>query len=104
MIQNYLLHRSNLITTFILIDSRHEPQKMDLDFISWFGEKGKPFVLLFTKTDKLSKTKLAINIEKYKNILLEQWEELPVSILTSAKTSRGKEDILEFIDQVGGIE
>lgn len=100
MIQNYLLHRTNLLSTFILIDSRLEPQKIDLEFISWMGEKGKPFVLLFTKTDKLSKTKLAINIEKYKNVLLEQWEELPVSILTSAKTSRGKEEILEFIDQV----
>ena len=100
MIQNYLLHRTNLLSTFILIDSRLEPQKIDLEFISWMGEKGKPFVLLFTKTDKLSKTKLAINIEKYKNTLLEQWEELPVSILTSAKTSRGKEEILEFIDQV----
>ena len=103
MIQNYLLHRPNLVTTFILIDSRHDPQQIDLDFISWFGEKGKPFVLLFTKTDKLSKTKLAIHIEKYKNALLEQWEELPVSILTSAKTKRGKEDILQYIEQAGKL-
>ncbi len=104
MIQNYLLHRRNLITTFILIDSRLEPQKIDLEFISWMGEKEIPFVLLFTKTDKPGKTQLALNIEKYKNVLLEQWEELPVSILTSAKTSRGKEDILEFIDEVAGFE
>lgn len=100
MIQNYLLHRTNLLSTFILIDSRLEPQKIDLEFISWMGEKGKPFALLFTKTDKPSKSQLALNIEKYKNVLLEQWEELPVSILTSAKTSRGKEDILQYIDQV----
>lgn len=98
MISSYLLHRENLVATFILIDSRLEPQKIDLDFISWLGEKELPFFLVFTKTDKLSKTRLSTNIKAYKEFLLSQWEELPVSILTSAKLKTGKDDILEIIE------
>jgi GTP-binding protein len=97
MIWNYLINRTNLVTTFILIDSRLEPQKADLELISWFGKENLPFVMLFTKIDKLSKRQLFINVENYKKRLSEQWEELPLSIITSAKTGTGKEDILSYI-------
>jgi GTP-binding protein len=97
MIWNYLINRSNLLTTFILVDARHEPQKSDLELINVFGEENLPFVILFTKIDKLSKRQLSLNIENYKKILSEHWEELPMSILTSAKTGTGKEDVLAYI-------
>jgi len=97
MTWNYLINRSNLITTFILVDSRLEPQKADLELITWFGEKNLSFVMLFTKIDKLSKRQLLINVENYKKRLSKQWEELPLSIITSAKTGTGKEDILAYI-------
>ncbi len=99
MIWNYLINRSNLITSFILVDARLEPQKADLELINVFGEEGLPFVVLFTKIDKLSKRKLSVNVENYRKKLSEQWEELPLSILTSAKTGTGKEDILAYIDE-----
>ena len=99
MIWNYLINRSNLVTSFILVDARLEPQKADLELINVFGEEGLPFVVLFTKIDKLSKRKLSVNIENYRKKLSEQWEELPLSILTSAKTGTGKEDILAYIDE-----
>lgn len=97
MIWNYLINRSNLLTTFILVDARHEPQKSDLELINVFGEENLPFVILFTKIDKLSKRQLSLNIENYKKILSKYWEELPMSILTSAKTGTGKEDVLAYI-------
>jgi len=97
MIWNYLINRSNLVTTFILVDARLEPQKSDLELINVFGEESLPFVVLFTKIDKLSKRQLLINVENYKKRLSEQWEELPLSIITSAKTGAGKEDVLSYI-------
>ncbi len=100
MINSYLLNRENLVATFILIDARHEPQKVDMNFISWFGKKQLPFVLLFTKTDKIPKNKLARNIQVYKKFLSEDWDELPLSVLTSAKTGEGKEDILNIIEEM----
>lgn len=99
MIWNYLINRSSLVTTFILVDARLEPQKADLELITWFGEKNLSFVMLFTKIDKLSKRQLLINVENYKKRLSEQWEELPLSIITSAKTGTGKEDILAYITE-----
>lgn len=100
MISNYLLNRENLVATFVLIDSRHEPQKIDLEFISWLGEKEIQFFLVFTKIDKLTKTRLARNIKAYREFLVEQWEELPISILTSAKTQTGKKEILDLIESL----
>jgi len=100
MLEDYLLHRTNLITTFILIDSRLEPQKSDIDFISWFGEKSLPFALLFTKADKLSKSRLFYGLEKYKQTLMEQWDEPPLSIITSAKTGEGKDQVLQLIEEM----
>lgn len=99
MIWNYLINRTSLVTTFILVDSRLEPQKSDLELINVFGEESLPFVLLFTKIDKLSKRQLSINIENYKKILSEHWEELPMSFLTSAKTGAGKDDILAYVKE-----
>jgi GTP-binding protein len=100
MLEDYLIHRSNLMTTFILIDARLEPQRADIEFISWFGEKELPFALLFTKTDKLSNTRVISNLENYKKILLQQWEEPPLSILTSAKTGKGKDQVLQYIEEM----
>ena len=100
MISNYLLNRENLISTFILIDSRLEPQKVDKEFLTWMGENELPFVIAFTKTDKITKTKLAGNIKLWKEFLQIYWEELPLSILTSSKTKLGKEDVLEVIEKM----
>lgn len=100
MISNYLLHRENLVNTFVLIDSRHEPQKADLDFIRWFGENGLPFALVFTKTDKLGVNKLSSNLKAYEKKLMEEWDELPLSLVTSAKTKKGKDDVLGFIEEM----
>lgn len=97
MIWNYLINRSNLVTTFILVDARLEPQKADLELINVFGEESLPFVILFTKIDKLSKRQLSLNIAHYQKVLNAQWEELPLSILTSAKTRAGKEEVLFYI-------
>jgi len=99
MIQNYLLHRENLICTFLLVDSRHEPQKNDLQNMEWFATKGLPFVVVFTKSDKLGATSLQANLSNYKKILSESWEPLPEILLTSAEKGTGKDEILGFIDK-----
>ncbi len=99
MIDEYLLNRRNLICTFVLIDSRIDPQHNDLDFIHWLGINGVPFVLVFTKIDKLSGSELPRQIEKYKKKLKEEWEELPRIFATSAKHLKGKNEILGFIEE-----
>lgn len=98
MISDYLQKRTNLVATFILVDSRLEPQQSDLDFITWFGEKELNFVLLFTKSDKISRNQLTSNLEKYKKVLMQYWDEPPVSIVTSSKTSAGKAQVLQMIE------
>lgn len=98
MISDYLQKRTNLVATFILVDSRLEPQQSDLDFITWFGEKELNFVLLFTKSDKISRNQLTSNLEKYKKVLMQYWDEPPVSIVTSSKTSAGKSQVLQMIE------
>lgn len=100
MISTYLLNRENLISTFILIDSRIEPQKVDQEFLTWMGENELSFVIAFTKTDKITKTKLAGNLKLWKEFLQKYWEELPLSLLTSAKTKRGKDDVLNVIEDL----
>jgi GTP-binding protein len=97
MIENYLTKRENLFCTFILIDSRLEPQKNDLDFIQWMGGKGLPIALLFTKSDKPRKNALAASQKRFKDALLESWEELPPFILTSAEKKTGRDEVLDFI-------
>lgn len=103
MINDYLIKRRNLLNTFILIDSRLEPQKNDTKFISWCGANGLPFTIVFTKMDKLSKKELSENIAAYKLHLHESWDELPKMIITSAKTGLGKDEILNFIEETNGI-
>jgi GTP-binding protein len=102
MIDGYLNNRPNLVNTFILIDARHEPLKSDLSFITSFGIKNQPFSLVFTKSDKLSKTRLNHNLNTYHDILSEQWEEMPLSIVSSAKTGLGRDQILGLIGEMNG--
>jgi GTP-binding protein len=97
IIEDYVLKRENLTCLFILIDCRLEPQKTDLSFINWVGTKGIPITLIFTKTDKLSRNVLQKNLSAFKKVLLEQWEELPPILLTSATAKSGKEEVLAFI-------
>ena len=100
IISSYVLDRRQLTLLFVLIDSRHAPQKIDLEFIQWLGENGVPFSIIFTKADKLTKTALAGNIAAYKNRLLEEWEELPQIFITSSETAYGREEVLGYINQV----
>jgi GTP-binding protein len=100
MIDAYLLERENLQCVFVLIDSRLEPQKNDLGMIQWLGEKGIPFALVFTKSDKLKQPSLVSNIAMLKRILKKTWDQLPTMFITSAETRKGREELLEFITQV----
>lgn len=99
MLDEYILGRRNLVTTFVLVDIRIEPQKIDLDFISRLGENNVPFVIVFTKADKLGRDILAANIKSYKKKLLEEWEELPIMITTSSETKLGRDEILDLIEK-----
>ena len=85
MIEDYVLERKELVLLFVLLDCRHDPQKIDLEFIQWLGKEGVPFALVFTKADKLSKGRLAANVEAYKAKLHEEWEELPPDLVTSSE-------------------
>jgi GTP-binding protein len=89
-----------LACSFVLIDSRHEPQKIDLEFMEYLGENGIPFCIVFTKADKLNRSTLNKNIAQYKRVMLESWEEMPTYFITSATTDLGKDDILDFIQNV----
>lgn len=100
IIETYILNRVQLTNLFVLIDSRIEAQKIDLEFMEWLGEKGVPFSIIFTKVDKLSKAKINTHIENYKNVLLETWEELPPIFISSAETREGKEEILGYIEDI----
>jgi GTP-binding protein len=97
MIAGYLLKRQNLFCTFLLIDSRLEPQKLDTDFIHWMGDNSVPFAILFTKIDKLSAAGKKRCMDSYRRILSEEWEELPMMIPTSAETKAGKDETLKWI-------
>ena len=99
MLANYISRRRNLLYTFVLIDSRLEPQNSDIGFMEWLGENQIPFCIVFTKADKLSKAELATNVEAYKKRLLEEWEELPPTFITSSETKLGREEILDFIEK-----
>ena len=99
MLQQYITRRRNLLYTFVLVDSRLEPQNSDIGFMEWLGENQVPFCIVFTKADKLSKQQLETNVEAYKNRLLEDWEELPPIFVTSSETKQGRDDILDFIEQ-----
>ena len=100
MISEYLLNRTNLMCLFVLIDSRHKPQDIDKEFMQWLSEKGIPFVMAFTKTDKLGKVVLAKNIGAYKAEMLKAWGELPQIFITSAEKKTGTKEICDFIEQL----
>ncbi|PQB08116.1 YihA family ribosome biogenesis GTP-binding protein [Polaribacter filamentus] len=99
-IENYFKEREQLVCTFVLIDSRHDPQKIDIEFMQFLGENQIPFCLVFTKADKLGSSKLNKQISAYKKILLDSWETLPMTFLTSSSTGLGRK---EFLDFIGGI-
>ena len=100
IIHNYILGREQLTSLFVLIDSRLSPQKIDMEFITWLGENGVPFGIIFTNVDKLSKAKVNENVETVLNVLRESWEELPPYFLSSSEKGIGKDEILNYIDQV----
>jgi len=100
MISEYLLNRTNLMCLFVLIDSRHKPQDIDKEFMEWLAEKEIPFVMIFTKTDKLGKVVLAKNIGAYKVEMLKVWKELPQIFITSAEKKTGTKEICNFIEQL----
>lgn len=99
LITNYILNRKNLVNLFVLVDSRHTPQKIDLEFMEWCGESDVPFSIIFTKADKMKPGALSDNIENYKTELLKTWEELPDMYITSAEKKEGGEEILKFIEK-----
>src|SRR5262245_55335951 len=98
IIEQYVLQRDNLHCLFILIDVRHEPQKIDQEFIQWAGTKGIPLCLVFTKADKVTKGELRRNLSVYENTLLQTWQELPPMIITSATEKSGRSELLAFIE------
>lgn len=100
MIERYCLLRQPLLSLFVLIDCRHEPQKIDLEFMEWLGENEVPFAMVFTKGDKLGKVRLQENVEAYKQKMLETWVELPPIFVTSAETGLGETELITYIDHI----
>lgn len=100
MIASYIYERRELANLFILVDIRHDPMKIDLDFINDMGEHGVPFSIIFTKADKLSKRVLSVNVQKYKDKLLEVWEELPPIFVTSSEKGYGREEVTEYMNEI----
>ncbi len=100
MISGYILRREQMMNLFLLIDARHETQRIDMEFIQWLGENGIPFSIVFTKADKLSKGRLAANIKHYLDELSKQWEELPPYFITSSETRQGRDEVLGYIDEM----
>ena len=100
IIEDYVLERDSMTNLFVLVDSRHEPQKIDLEFMEWLGENGVPFAIVFTKADKLGSGRLQLNIDAYKEKLLETWEELPPVFVTSSEKRQGREELLNYIDNI----
>ncbi|MDE7387776.1 MAG: ribosome biogenesis GTP-binding protein YihA/YsxC [Muribaculaceae bacterium] len=103
IIEDYILERPQMTSLFVLVDSRHKPQKIDLEFMEWLGENGVPFSIVFTKIDKLSRNAAETNIEAYKKELLEQWEELPPIFVTSSERGDGRNELLDYIEQLNNL-
>ena len=103
MINNYITQRRNLVTTFVLVDSRIEPQNNDLGFMEWLGENRVPFCIVFTKADKVSKAELDKNVEAFKARLSEEWEELPPIFITSSEKKQGRDEVLDYIEQQNAV-
>ena len=103
IIRSYILERPQMTNLFLLIDSRHDPQKIDMEFIEWLGENGIPFSLVFTKTDKMGPVAGRKKVEAYCEKLLEMWEELPPVFMTSAETGQGRDALLNYIEQLNKL-
>lgn len=99
-IDAYLLNRPNLLNVFVLIDSRHEPQKIDLDFMAFLGENGIPFSIVFTKLDKLNRSQRGVFYKVYEKEMLKVWEEMPPVFFTSSETKEGRKEILDYIEEI----
>ena len=100
LIEYYVLEREQMTCLFVLVDSRLEPQKIDLEFIQWLGENGIPFAIIFTKADKQSAGKTKMNVAHYLDRLKEEWEELPPYFISSSENRTGRKEILDYIDSV----
>lgn len=100
IIEDYILEREQMTNLFVLIDSRLEPQKIDLEFMEWLGENGIPFAIIFTKADKLKGGRLKINISAYLRELRKQWEELPPYFITSSEERLGRTEVLNYIESI----
>lgn len=100
IIEDYILERQQMTNLFVLIDSRLEPQKIDMEFMEWLGENGVPFSIVFTKADKLKSGKLRMNINAYLHKLRQQWEELPPYFITSSEDRTGRKEILDYIESI----
>ena len=100
MITSYILQREQLVNTFVLIDIRHDPMKIDTDFINWLGESSVPFSIIFTKADKLGPVKAKQNAGKWMAALKDQWEELPPYFITSSEKRTGKDEVLTYIEDI----
>lgn len=100
MIDGYILEREQLVNVFLLIDVRHNPQKIDIDFMTWLGENGVPFSIIFTKADKLTAGRARQNAQKYMNSLLDTWESLPPYFVTSSEKRQGRDDVLSYIENI----
>lgn len=103
IIEDYILERKQMTNLFLLIDSRHSPQKIDLEFMEWLGENGIPFSIVFTKLDKLSSAAGKIRTAEYLNILREHWEELPPIFYTSSTDRRGRQELLDYIEELNKL-
>ena len=100
IIQSYILNRPQMACLFLLIDSRLEPQKIDLEFLEWLGENGIPFAIIFTKADKLGSGRVKVNVRNYLKKLEEQWETLPPHFISSSEDRTGRDEILNYIDEI----
>ena len=101
-ITQYFDFRKQLVSAFVLVDIRHEPQPVDLEFMQWLGENGIPFSIIFTKADKLRPKAIENHVDAYKNVLLETWEDMPNYFITSSSNGVGQEDVLGYIDELNG--
>lgn len=100
MIRGYILKREQLVNVFVLVDIRHDPQIIDVEFINWLGQSGVPFSIIFTKADKVAKTKVETTAKKWMQTLEDQWEELPPYFVTSAESKLGRDAVLDYIEQI----
>lgn len=103
MIEDYILNRQQMTILFVLIDSRHEPQKIDLEFFEWLGENEVPFAIVFTKGDKQGSERLKLNVKAYLDRLLETWEELPPVFVTSSSNGMGRDELLDYMEELNKL-